>query len=276
MTNNEVSADEQQALREAGLRPGDPEWEALGICDHITKPRIEAAITGRDAGRRADQGRLQVHRRVPDGRRLRGERRVLHPHLREPRSPSATTGPSSGSPRCCGCEPGREGRRIDTVPDDGWDVADTYGVLFDLDQADDFLEAVDEGRDGSASPSSSPTTTAGSSPSPAELPDGVEPVRLYESYLRTSDHEPGVSRAVHAEGLPGRRRRRRPHQPGKARATTGTRTDDRTPFSLSATTGAGKTVMAAAVIEALFHGNDDSTSRPTPARSCCGSPTTRA
>lgn len=28
-------------------------------------------------------------------------------------------------------------------------------------------------------------------------------------------------------------------------------------FSLTATTGAGKTVMAAAVIEALFEGNDD-------------------
>ena len=29
------------------------------------------------------------------------------------------------------------------------------------------------------------------------------------------------------------------------------------PFSLTATTGAGKTVMAAAVIEALFDGDDD-------------------
>src|SRR5947209_6343333 len=32
---------------------------------------------------------------------------------------------------------------------------------------------------------------------------------------------------------------------------------DRHAFSLTATTGAGKTVMAAAVFEALFHGNDD-------------------
>ena len=31
----------------------------------------------------------------------------------------------------------------------------------------------------------------------------------------------------------------------------------RTQFSLTATTGAGKTVMAAAVIEALFFGNDE-------------------
>ena len=47
VTNNEVAADEQRALREQGRRPGDTDWELSGICDHITKPRIEAAITGR-------------------------------------------------------------------------------------------------------------------------------------------------------------------------------------------------------------------------------------
>ena len=46
VTNNEVAADEQAALRKAKLRPGDPEWEQWGICDYITKPRVEAAITG--------------------------------------------------------------------------------------------------------------------------------------------------------------------------------------------------------------------------------------
>ena len=33
--------------------------------------------------------------------------------------------------------------------------------------------------------------------------------------------------------------------------------DDRHAFSLTAVTGAGKTVMAAAVFEALFHGDDE-------------------
>ena len=47
VTNNEVAADEQKALRDNDLRPGDPDWEQWGICDHITKPRIEAAINGR-------------------------------------------------------------------------------------------------------------------------------------------------------------------------------------------------------------------------------------
>ena len=39
-------ADEQKALRK-GLRPGDAEWERWGICDYITKPRVQAAITGK-------------------------------------------------------------------------------------------------------------------------------------------------------------------------------------------------------------------------------------
>ncbi|WP_202817365.1 site-specific DNA-methyltransferase [Serinicoccus sp. CNJ-927] len=47
LTNNEVSASEQRTLREQGLRPGDGKWEALGICDYVTKPRVTAAITGR-------------------------------------------------------------------------------------------------------------------------------------------------------------------------------------------------------------------------------------
>lgn len=46
VTNNEVSAEEQKALRLKGFYPGDPDWEQLGICEYITKPRIAAAITG--------------------------------------------------------------------------------------------------------------------------------------------------------------------------------------------------------------------------------------
>src|SRR4051812_7348551 len=46
VTNNEVSVAEAEALRIKGLRPGDAKWEALGIFEHITRPRITAAITG--------------------------------------------------------------------------------------------------------------------------------------------------------------------------------------------------------------------------------------
>lgn len=47
VTNNEVAADEQVALRQKGLQPGDADWEKWGICRYITMPRLTAAITGK-------------------------------------------------------------------------------------------------------------------------------------------------------------------------------------------------------------------------------------
>ena len=74
------------------------------------------------------------------------------------------------------------GRRIDKLPAAGWDVADTYGLLVELDKATDFLKAVrkakalriayivtdDERRFQALA---------------RRLPEGVEAIRLYESYL---------------------------------------------------------------------------------------------
>lgn len=57
VTNNEVGADEQIAFRTKGLRPGDVSWEKYGICEHITKPRIAAAIVGQ----------------TPEGQKIKGD-----------------------------------------------------------------------------------------------------------------------------------------------------------------------------------------------------------
>lgn len=74
------------------------------------------------------------------------------------------------------------GRRIEKLPAEGWDVADRYGLLVDLDKATEFLKAVrkakalwiayivtdDERRFQALA---------------RRLPEGVEAIRLYESYL---------------------------------------------------------------------------------------------
>jgi adenine-specific DNA-methyltransferase len=57
VTNNEVAADEQKALSEQGLAPGDPDWEKWGICNYITWPRLVATITGK----------------TPDGQPVKGD-----------------------------------------------------------------------------------------------------------------------------------------------------------------------------------------------------------
>src|SRR3546814_11090470 len=43
VTNNEVAAEEQNALSLAALRPGDAAWEQRGICDYKQKPKHGAA-----------------------------------------------------------------------------------------------------------------------------------------------------------------------------------------------------------------------------------------
>jgi adenine-specific DNA-methyltransferase len=46
VTNNEVSVDEAESLRLKGFEPGDAEWEALGIFEYVTRPRLASAFTG--------------------------------------------------------------------------------------------------------------------------------------------------------------------------------------------------------------------------------------
>ena len=48
VTNNEVSADEAKNLTAKGFKPGDPEWEELGIAHYVTWPRTVCSIEGHD------------------------------------------------------------------------------------------------------------------------------------------------------------------------------------------------------------------------------------
>lgn len=46
VTNNEVGAKQAKALRADGHHPGDPEWEAQGVFEYVTRPRISTVVTG--------------------------------------------------------------------------------------------------------------------------------------------------------------------------------------------------------------------------------------
>ncbi len=48
VTNNEVSADEAKNLTKKGYKPGDEEWEKLGIARYVTWPRTVCSIEGHD------------------------------------------------------------------------------------------------------------------------------------------------------------------------------------------------------------------------------------
>lgn len=181
VTNNEVGPNEQPKLRQRALRPGDMEWEKLGICDHITKPRIAAAITGRTPEGEPIKGDYKFTDVFPmaDGFEENAEFFTLT--YETPVAVSHNRAFERIAPLLW-MRAGSEGRRIETPPDQGWEVADSYGLLIDLDKSAAFAAAVadkeairvvyvvtdDDRRFQSVV---------------RQLPGSVEPVRLYESYL---------------------------------------------------------------------------------------------
>jgi adenine-specific DNA-methyltransferase len=77
---------------------------------------------------------------------------------------------------------GSRGQRIDEIPDKGWDVVEAYGLLVELDCASAFIKAL--GKVEGLKLAYIVTDDDRRFQSIAKrLPDGVEPVRLYESYL---------------------------------------------------------------------------------------------
>jgi adenine-specific DNA-methyltransferase len=56
VTNNEVSAEEQDAFVKAGMRPYDKEWEKYGIANYFTWPRTVCSIEGHDINGKVLEG----------------------------------------------------------------------------------------------------------------------------------------------------------------------------------------------------------------------------
>jgi adenine-specific DNA-methyltransferase len=181
VTNNEVGADEQKSLREQGLRAGDADWEQWGICDYITKPRVEAAITGKTPDGQPIKGDYKFTDVFPmaDGFAENAEFFTLT--YESPLAVSYQTAFARIAPLLW-LRAGSRGRCIDKLPAQGWDVADAYGLLIDLDCATDFLKSVRKGVDLSIAYIVTDDERRFQTLA-RRLPQGVEAVRLYESYL---------------------------------------------------------------------------------------------
>ena len=181
VTNNEVAATEQVALRGACLRPGDSDWEKWGICDFLTKPRIAAAITGTTPEGEPIKGEYKFTDEFPMADGFEENVEFFTLTYETPVAVSHNRAFARIAPLLW-MRAGSEGRRIDKEPAEGWEVADTYGLLIDLDQAAPFAEAV--GASGPIRIAFIVTDDDRRFQSVAQrLPDAVEPVRLYESYL---------------------------------------------------------------------------------------------
>lgn len=181
ITNNEVAADEQKTLCDQGLRPGDDGWERLGICDYITKPRVEAAITGKTPDGQAIQGDYKFNDKFPIADGLAENAEFFTLTYETPVGVRYQTAFARIAPLLW-LRAGSLGRRIEKLPAVGWDVADAYGLLVDLDAATDFLKAarkVKELRIAYIVTDDQRRFQVVAQ----RLPEGVEAIRLYESYL---------------------------------------------------------------------------------------------
>lgn len=181
VTNNEVAADEQKALCKKNLRPGDPGWEKLGICDYITKPRIEAAITGKTPDDEPVKGDYKFTDEFPmaDGFEENAEFFTLT--YETPIAVNYQTAFARIAPLLW-LRAGSVGRRIEKVPDAGWEVVDRYGLLVELDKATHFLKSVRKAKDLRIAYIVTDDERRFQALA-RRLPEGVEAIRLYESYL---------------------------------------------------------------------------------------------
>lgn len=189
VTNNEVESKLAASLIKKNVLPGSTEYEANGIFWNVTKPRLEAALTGkrRDGkdvpGNYIDKTKFarglsenieffELTYEDPDRVRLGADFAAVAPLL--------------------WMMAGAEGPRIDQVTET-WDVPDQgrYGILFDADAWPGFVEAVraaDDLRHAFVVTDSDAVFQR----VVAELPDTATPVRLYESYLRSFAINTGV------------------------------------------------------------------------------------
>lgn len=181
VTNNEVSAEEQARLRREKLRPGDAEWEQFGICDYITKPRIKAAITGLTHDGHQIKGEYKFTDVFPMADGFEENVEFFTLTYEAPLRVQANRAFERIAPLLW-LRAGSRGRRIEILPEAGWDIAEAYGVLVDLDRVRDFVVAVR----ASESLTHAFVVTDDERLFQAvvrDMPESVEPVRLYESYM---------------------------------------------------------------------------------------------
>ncbi len=177
VTNNEVNESTAKELTKAGHAKGDREWEAEGIFQKVTRPRLEAVVTGKrpdgstySAGVEENVEFFELTYEDRENVRLDMAFEAIAPMLWM----------RAGATR------GRVDARSDTFA-----LTDTYGVLFNPDHWKAFtnaLHATSQVRYAFVVSESDATYQA----VVRALPPGVEPVRLYEGYLRTFEINRGM------------------------------------------------------------------------------------
>ena len=169
VTNNEVGPKEAKTMRAKGLAPGDADWEAKGVFEYVTRPRIATVVTGvREDGSVYGNGlnaNVAFHKLT-----------YLDPGMVRAGAEYAAIAP------LLWMQAGGVGPVIDSIPDEGYAVTDTYGVLFSMDGRRAFIDEVANRPELRMVFVVTDSTDAFADVT-AQLPIHVERHRLYESYL---------------------------------------------------------------------------------------------
>ena len=186
VTNNEVSADEARTLRQTGHRPGDPDWEALGIFHYITRPRITAAVSGVTAAGVTVRGDYKFGDEFPMAEGFEENVEFLKLTYLDPVDVELDRVFAAVAPllwmRAGGVGPVIEecldvaGRRKPHA------FTERYGVLFNPDRWRTFVDRLPETARTAFIVTDSSSTFAGIA---EVLPERIETVRLYGNYLTT-------------------------------------------------------------------------------------------
>lgn len=120
VTNNEVSEAEEKAMTANGLRPGDKEWEQLGIAQYVNWPRTVCSIEGHDIEGNPLSGDYQT---------TLSEEKPIKRNIKQ----IAIDVPSD-----------RKGNDIRKQIMSIADKKEKTAFLFDVDNVDDFMEELDE------------------------------------------------------------------------------------------------------------------------------------
>ncbi len=186
VTNNEVSEEEARRLAAAGHRTGDAAWERLGIFEYITRPRIQAAITGITPEGEPVNGDYKFTDEFPMAEGFEENVEFVELEYLDAEAVELDKAFEAIAPllwiRAGSVGPvlteshDSAGRRKPYV------MSEHYAVLFNSDRWRTFVEKLPESLTHVFVVTDSASEFANVA---AELPDGVDVVRLYENYLST-------------------------------------------------------------------------------------------
>ena len=191
VTNNEISHREEVELTAEGFRPGDKQWDELGIATHVTYPRIKAAITGNTAESGFTEPingkyRYNMQHDMSDG--IKANARFFNLTYESPDYIKYGLSLKKILPLIW-MRSGQSGRMITEIPDKGFDVSETYAVVHNAKNTDSLLEEISKNPGVRTVFIISDDNYDFQRLAQPLLKMGVDPVKMYSTYLNTFNRQ---------------------------------------------------------------------------------------